>query len=220
VHPIAAPRVGLADFVAALLRPSDDPYVQVVRPRLWLVFAVAIAFLASMKSVPIALAQQEDPADPNRADESPSQIKLPPSPDGALTVACGVHPLPSDPDGASRAIFTCWVSGAPDADVSFTLEVVRLGQAGELSRPIGAVCENSALVDGKGTCEGTVVEGTRGAQKNAIAKLAASENGRPAVVRRDLGIHENECRDRRQDNAGNDALHNIGDYVPPEEQGE
>ena len=56
---------------------------------------------------------------------------------------------------------------------------------------------------------GLEIIGTRGAQKDAIARLAASENGGPAVDFRDIGVEENVGRDEREHGANNDALHHV-----------
>jgi hypothetical protein len=62
--------------------------------------------------------------------------------------------------------------------------------------------------------------GARGFEQHAIAGLAASENGSPAVDRRDIGVHENLGRDERQHAADNDALHHVRDDGSPEHDGE
>ena len=62
--------------------------------------------------------------------------------------------------------------------------------------------------------------GARGLEQHVIARLAASENGGPAVDRRDIGSREDlEC-DERQPNADEDALHDIQDDSSPEHDGE
>jgi len=52
-------------------------------------------------------------------------------------------------------------------------------------------------------------DGARAAQKDPIAGLAASINGRPAVDLRDVGFRENEYRDKRQPGTDQDALDDI-----------
>jgi hypothetical protein len=51
--------------------------------------------------------------------------------------------------------------------------------------------------------------GARGFEHHAIARLAASENGGPAVDRRNIGVHDNLGRDESQYAANDDSLHDI-----------
>jgi hypothetical protein len=62
--------------------------------------------------------------------------------------------------------------------------------------------------------------GTRGAQENAITRLAASEDCGPAVDRRDIGVRDNLGRDESQHTAKDDSLHAIRDDGSPEHDGE
>src|SRR5450759_2664126 len=62
--------------------------------------------------------------------------------------------------------------------------------------------------------------GARGAQKNVIARLAASENGGPAVDCRDRGVEENDCREKCQQSPHDYSLHYICDDGSPEHDGE
>ena len=62
--------------------------------------------------------------------------------------------------------------------------------------------------------------GARGFEQHAIAKLAASENGGPAVDRRDLGVHDDLGRDESQHAANDDSLHDIRDDGSLEHDGE
>ena len=61
--------------------------------------------------------------------------------------------------------------------------------------------------------------GARGSQQHAVAGLAASEHGDPAVDLRDIGVREDLERDERQHAADDDALHDVRDDVPPPQEG-
>ena len=168
-HPYGVVVLGqvTADLIAGLSQASDDLRMQLTRGRRWFALAVVLASVALLELTMASMAQQEDDAKPDQADAAehdlvPAPVELPPPGGGGPSLACGVWPLPAGPDGASRATFTCWVSGAPDGDTSFTLEAVRLGEDGQSLRPIAPVCGETALADGKGVCTGTVADPSGG----------------------------------------------------------
>jgi hypothetical protein len=84
------------------------------------------------------------------ADDNSPPATDDPSAGEAADFACGVQPATFKNGGSSRATFTCWVRGAPASDTTFSVEVVRRGDAAGGSRTLGAA--NGTLLDGAGTC--------------------------------------------------------------------
>ena len=56
-------------------------------------------------------------------------------------------------------------------------------------------------------------------KKHAIAGLAASVHGGPAVDLRDISVRDDLERDESQHAADDDALHDVRDDVPPPQEG-
>lgn len=60
----------------------------------------------------------------------------------------------------------------------------------------------------------------RGFEQHAIARLAASKNGVPAIDRREISVYEYLGGDESQHTANDDSLHDVRDGVSSEHDGE
>jgi hypothetical protein len=119
--------------------------------------------LAALALAPAASYAQADDADASDRQVDPADVPAPPpSWQSATTprMACGVRPLPYKSAGASTATFTCWVTGAPADNTSFTVRAMRIVDQAGSARPLGVVCDAGALDQGAGVCVGSVTDPT------------------------------------------------------------
>jgi hypothetical protein len=153
--PGSAPRDTV--ILAASRRASDYRCMQRARVVPRFALAVAIAAVALVETVMTSTAYDGSAGEADPSDATP------PSPvAGDLDLSCGVWPASNAPNGSSRATFTCWVNGAPAGDTSFTLQALRIAEDGSTTEPIGPVCGQGTLVDGRGVCTGTLTDPSGG----------------------------------------------------------